>query len=78
MTVFLAISYRQPALPCYARLTQKSARDCKVGLVVVDPQNDFLSLAGATLGLVGESMIENGSVGHRGCCLSRSKSEGFR
>jgi nicotinamidase-related amidase len=33
-------------------------------LLVVDPQNDFLSETGATWGLVGDSVIENNTIGN--------------
>ena len=33
-------------------------------LVITDPQNDFLSPSGVTWGLVGESVLENGTVEH--------------
>jgi nicotinamidase-related amidase len=33
-------------------------------LVITDPQNDFLSSDGATWGLVGNSVVENGTVEH--------------
>ena len=34
----------------------------RTALVVTDPQNDFLSPEGATWGLVGENVIENGTI----------------
>ena len=34
----------------------------RTALVVTDPQNDFLSPDGATWGLVGENVIENGTI----------------
>ena len=39
-----------------------SAQD--TALVITDPQNDFLSEKGVTWGLVGDSVIENGTVEH--------------
>jgi nicotinamidase-related amidase len=36
----------------------------RVALVVTDPQNDFLSPSGVTWGVVGESVMENGTVEH--------------
>ena len=34
----------------------------RTALLVTDPQNDFLSPEGATWGLVGENVIENGTI----------------
>ena len=39
-----------------------SAKD--TALVITDPQNDFLSEKGVVWGLVGDSVTENGTVGH--------------
>ena len=34
----------------------------RTAIVITDPQNDFLSPAGVTWGVVGESVTENGTV----------------
>ena len=52
-----------------------SAKDTAV--VITDPQNDFLSPDGATWGLVGESVEENGTVGHIEELLKAAKSKGY-
>ena len=39
--------------------------DDRTALVITDPQNDFLSPQGATWGVVGESVTENGTVDNR-------------
>lgn len=42
-------------------------------LVITDPQNDFLSPAGATWGIIGESVIENKTVEHLKSLLETAK-----
>ncbi|MFV2062628.1 MAG: cysteine hydrolase [Chloroflexota bacterium] len=42
-------------------------------LVIIDPQNDFLSPDGATWGLVGNSVTENGTVEHIEQLISAAK-----
>jgi nicotinamidase-related amidase len=46
-------------------------------LVVVDPQNDFLSPAGVTWGLVGPSVTANGTVANIGHLLQAAKKQGY-
>ncbi len=46
------------------------------GLVITDPQNDFLSPSGVTWGLVGESVQENGTVEHIEALLKAAKQSG--
>jgi len=46
-------------------------------LVVIDPQNDFLSPKGVTWGLVGKSVEANGTVGNLAQLLSSSKKAGI-
>jgi nicotinamidase-related amidase len=62
-----------PSLPETGFILDRS----KVGLVVVDPQNDFLSPAGATWALVGESITENDTVAHIGQLFKRFKEQGL-
>jgi nicotinamidase-related amidase len=47
-------------------------------LVVIDPQNDFLSPEGVTWGLVGNSVTENGTVEHLETLMRASKEQGYR
>jgi hypothetical protein len=47
-------------------------------LVVVDPQNDFLSPAGASWALFGESILENNTVSNIGRLFKVSKAAGPR
>lgn len=42
-------------------------------LVITDPQNDFLSPAGATWGIIGESVVENNTVEHLKSLLKTAK-----
>jgi nicotinamidase-related amidase len=46
-------------------------------IVITDPQNDFLSPEGVTWGLVGESVEENGTVGHIEQLLKTAKAKGY-
>jgi nicotinamidase-related amidase len=46
-------------------------------LVIVDPQNDFLSPDGATWGLVGNSVTENDTVAHIEDLIRSARSSGF-
>ena len=46
-------------------------------LVIVDPQNDFLSENGVVWGLVGGSVTENNTVQHIEQLLSTAKSKGY-
>jgi nicotinamidase-related amidase len=46
-------------------------------LVVVDPQNDFLSESGVAWDLVGKSIQENGTVEHLGHLLETARASGF-
>ena len=52
-----------------------NARD--TAIVITDPQNDFLSPDGATWGLVGGSVEENGTVGHIEQLLKTAKQKGY-
>jgi len=47
-------------------------------LVVIDPQNDFLSPDGATWGLVGDSVTENQTVEHIEQLFQAAKAEGYQ
>ena len=47
------------------------------GLLVTDPQNDFLSEQGVTWQLVGDSVKENGTVGNIERLFKTAKSKGF-
>jgi len=47
------------------------------GLLLTDPQNDFLSEKGVTWGLVGESVTENGTVGNIERLLKAAKQKGY-
>jgi nicotinamidase-related amidase len=47
------------------------------GLLVTDPQNDFLSEQGVTWQLVGDCVKENGTVGNIDRLFSTAKSKGF-
>ena len=46
-------------------------------LVIIDPQNDFLSENGVVWGLVGGSVTENNTVQHIEQLLSTAKSKGY-
>jgi nicotinamidase-related amidase len=46
-------------------------------LLVVDPQNDFLSETGATWGLVGDSVIENNTIGNIDLLFQTAKRADF-
>jgi len=48
------------------------------GVVVTDPQNDFLSEDGVTWGLVGASVTELGTVGNIEPLFQTAKSNGFK
>jgi len=47
-------------------------------LVVTDPQNDFLSEDGATWGLVGDSVTENGTIENIERLFQTAKANGFQ
>ena len=47
-------------LPKYELMLERD----RVALVVTDPQNDFLSPEGVTWGVVGQNVMENGTVEH--------------
>ena len=47
------------------------------GIVIVDPQNDFLSPEGATWGLVGANVEANGTVEHIEQLLKTAKGRGY-
>ena len=47
-------------------------------LVIVDPQNDFLSPDGATWGLVGDSVTENDTVAHIEQLFLAAKANGYK
>ena len=49
----------------------------RTALVVTDPQNDFLSPEGATWGLVGENVIENGTIENIERLFRAAKSTGM-
>jgi len=49
----------------------------RAALVVVDPQNDFLSPTGASWALFGESIVENNTVSNIGRLLKVSKEVGL-
>jgi nicotinamidase-related amidase len=46
-------------------------------VVVTDPQNDFLSPDGVTWGVVGESVIENNTVGNLDRLMQAAKESGY-
>ena len=46
-------------------------------VVITDPQNDFLSEKGATWGLVGDSVTENGTVEHIEALFDAAKANGY-
>ena len=46
-------------------------------IVITDPQNDFLSEKGVTWGLVGDSVMENGTVEHIETLLKTAKAKGY-
>lgn len=46
-------------------------------LVVIDPQNDFLSPGGVTWGIVGDSVVENETVAHLKSLLETAKENGI-
>ena len=47
-------------------------------LVIIDPQNDFLSPDGATWGLVGDSVTENNTVAHIEQLFLAAKANGYK
>ena len=47
-------------------------------IVITDPQNDFLSPDGVTWGMVGESVVENGTVDHIEELFEAAKAAGFQ
>ena len=49
----------------------------RTALVITDPQNDFLSPEGVTWGLVGNSVTENGTVGHIEELMRAAKAAGM-
>ena len=52
-------------------------RPKETGIVITDPQNDFLSPEGVTWGLVGQSVTDNGTVEHIEQLLKAAKEAGF-
>ena len=63
-----------------ARRPQRSGRPFNpqdTALLITDPQNDFLSPEGATWDLVGESVIENGTVDNIEALLKAAKENGI-
>jgi nicotinamidase-related amidase len=46
-------------------------------LVITDPQNDFLSPEGVTWGMVGESVVKNGTVAHIDQLFAAAKKSGM-
>lgn len=61
-------------------LTKEEAMDFDsktTALVVIDPQNDFLSPKGATWGLVGESVLANRTVEHLETLFKTAKQAGY-
>jgi nicotinamidase-related amidase len=56
---------------------QMSLKPSDTALVVIDPQNDFLSPDGATWELVGANVIENHTVEHLQQLLERAKTAGY-
>lgn len=63
----------EPGLPTNGFQFDRS----KAALVAVDPQNDFLSPSGVTWPLVGESIVENGTVGHLETLFRMAKQAGI-
>ncbi|WLE63688.1 cysteine hydrolase [Burkholderia plantarii] len=63
----------EPALPATGFRLDRG----KAALVVIDPQNDFLSPSGATWPLVGQSVTENGTVGHLATLFRTAKEAGI-
>ncbi len=52
-------------------------RPKETGIVITDPQNDFLSPEGVTWGLVGKSVTDNGTVEHIEQLLKAAKEAGL-
>ena len=50
----------------------------QTALVVIDPQNDFLSPNGVAWGVVGESVTENGTVEHLDTLFQTAKEAGIQ
>lgn len=73
---FNASPYADPVNPALPATGFKLDRS-KAALVVVDPQNDFLSPSGATWSLVGASGTENNTVENLGSLFKASKQAGI-
>lgn len=71
-----AQSYADPEIASLPA-TNFAFRRSAAALVVVDPQNDFLTEAGVAWGLVGESVVENGTVGNIGRLFKAAKAAGI-
>lgn len=68
--------YQDPASPALAN-TGLQLDLSRAALVVIDPQIDFLSPEGVTWPLVGDSVTENGVVGHLGQLFEAAKKAGI-
>jgi nicotinamidase-related amidase len=68
--------YDDPANPALPRTGFRLNRS-KAALVVVDPQNDFLSPSGASWSLFGKSIEENNTVEHIDQLLKAAKARGM-
>lgn len=68
--------YDDPASPALAD-TGLQLDLSRAALVVIDPQIDFLSPDGVTWPLVGDSVTENGVVGHLGQLFEAAKKAGI-
>ena len=71
-----AIAYVDPSNPALPRSGFRLVKG-KAALVVVDPQNDFLSPAGASWAYFGESVTENKTVEHIGQLFAAAKEVGL-
>lgn len=74
----------RPASPYYQEPEHPALPDTgfkldlsRAALVVIDPQIDFLSSEGVTWPFVGDSVTENGVVGHLGQLFEAAKSAGI-
>lgn len=67
-----AANYADPSNPALPASTFKLKKD-NAALVVIDPQNDFLSPSGASWDIFGASIIENNTVEHIGQLFRAAK-----
>jgi len=77
--IIIALAAASLARPVQAQLPDPGmvVDIANTALVITDPQNDFLSPDGVTWGVVGQSVTENGTVGHLETLMRTAKETGM-